>query len=178
MSDSILPPPPYNSPLTTPQRVVDVGWLNWFKQLYIRVGQQVALTNLDIGSGGITGYVGAGGITETTFTLINNTSSPSNVTGLFFGPAVQTAEIDVQFYRHVGSTEYVARGQYLVTNKPIAATWDITCLGIDGDIDPVSGEPAGITLSISSGQVQYTSTNISGASFKSSMHFIARTMST
>lgn len=126
-------------------------------------------------------YIGAGAIGDTSFTIVNNQSSPANVTGLLFsGTTVRSAEIDVQFYRNTtsgGATELSSRAKYLATYKTVAASWDLAVMGVGGDVDATSGEPSGVTLSITSaGQVQYTSTSISGTAASSVMHFRANTM--
>lgn len=120
-------------------------------------------------------------IPETTFTLVNNQVAAANVTGLLFsGALVRSAEIDVTFYRNTtggGATELSARGKLLATFKTVAASWDLSYVGVDGDIDSGTGTPAGILLSITSaGQVQYTSTNITGTAATSKMSFRAATM--
>lgn len=180
-TNSTLPPPPYQSAIAKPDRSIDLSWADWIKQLYIRVGQAVAPTNSSLGSSGnISAYVGASGIPETTFVIANNQATPVDVTGLSFGSSVLSAEIEVQYYRSTtgaGATEYSARAKFLATKKVVANTWDLSPLGAGGDIEPVTGEPAGITLSITSaGQVQYISTNITGTASASFIHFIAKTM--
>jgi hypothetical protein len=119
-------------------------------------------------------------IPETTFTIANNQSAAANVTGLLFsGATIRSAEIDVQFYINTtstGATEMSARAKYQATYKTVAAAWDLTPLGVSGDVD-ASGNPAGVTLSITSaGQVQYTSGNTSGTAASSLIHFKASTM--
>lgn len=126
-------------------------------------------------------YVGAGAIPETSFTMINNQGA-TNVTGLLFGSGVRSAEIDVQFYRSttgVGATEMSARCKYLATYKSVAGTWDLSPQGSGGDFDSGTGQPAGVTLSITSaGQVQYATTNFTGTLSEHTMHFRANTMGT
>ncbi len=126
-------------------------------------------------------YLGSGVIGETTFTIANNQATPANVTGLFFDPvSIRSAEIDVQYYRNTtgaGATEMSARSKFLATYKTVAGSWDLAPLGSGGDFDVGTGEPAGITLSITAaGQVQYISTNFSGTAATSVMHFRASTM--
>ena len=123
---------------------------------------------------------GANNIPELTFTIVNNQVSPANVIGLSFaGGKVRSAEIDAHFYINTtgaGATEMCARAKYFATYSTVAATWDLTPLGVSGDVD-ASGNPAGVALTItSSGQVQYTSGNTSGTPASSIMHFKASTM--
>lgn len=184
MSNSILPPPPYQSAVIRDDKRIDLSWADWIKELYVRVGKAVAPTNDTIGGGNVSGYVGAAGIPETTFTFVNNQSTPADITGLAFSTSVQTAEVEIQFYRlttGVGAVELCARAKYLVSQKPNASTWTITSMGFGGDVDPndTNGNPAGVGISITSlGQAQYVSTNLTGTPSKSAMHFIAKTMST
>jgi len=121
-------------------------------------------------------------LAETIFTITNNQSSAADVTGLLFsGSSTRSARLSVQFYINTtgaGATEMSARGEYLATYKSTAGTWDLAPLGVGGDIESTSGMPAGITLTItSSGQVQYTSTNVTGTPGTSKMTFKAETMS-
>ncbi len=126
------------------------------------------------------GFVGAGAIPETSFPIANNQVAAANVTGCIFGSGVRSFELDAHFYRNttgVGATELAARAKYLAVYKSTAGTWDMTSLGFDGDADATSGAPAGVTLSITSaGQVQYTSSNITGTAGTSTMSFRANTM--
>lgn len=125
-------------------------------------------------------FTGAGGIGETSFTIVNNQTSAANVTGLLFNPAaVRSAEIAVGFYRNTtggGATEMSARMKYLATYKTVAGTWELAPLGGGGDFDETLGMPAGVTLSITSGgQVQYVSSNFTGTAGTSKMTFSAST---
>jgi hypothetical protein len=125
-------------------------------------------------------YFGSGGIPETTFTIANNQAVAANVTALLFaGASVRSAEIDAHFYINTtggGATEMSSRAKYFATYSTVAASWDLTVIGVSGDVD-ASGNPSGVTLSITSaGQVQYTSGNTTGTGASSVMHFTARTM--
>jgi len=126
-------------------------------------------------------YFGSGAIADTSFTIANNQSSSADVTGLSFnGALMRSAEFIAHFYRNttgVGATELCAVVRYFCAYKTVAASWDITPIGISGDVDSSTGAPAGVTLSITSaGQVQYTSTNITGTAASSVMHFRANTL--
>ncbi len=129
----------------------------------------------------ILGFVGSGYIIETSFTLANNQVAAADVTGCLFNPSiVRSFELDAQFYINTtgaGATEMSAREKYLGTYKTVSGTWDLAPMGSGGDFENVSNEPCGITLSITNaGQVQYTSTNVSGTPATSVMHFRASTM--
>lgn len=138
------------------------------------------------GATGATGPAGADGVSaltipNTDFTITNNQSSPANVTGLLFsGATYRSAEIDINFYINTtgaGATEYAARAKYFAVFKTVAGTWDISVMGVGGDIEAVSSQPAGITITITAGgQVQYKSTNVTGTPATSKMTFRASTI--
>lgn len=112
-------------------------------------------------------------ISETSFTIANNQSSAANVTGLSFsGASVRSFSVDYHVYRNTtggGATELAESGVLTGVYSTVAAAWEMTP-------GPVVGN-AGVTFSITAaGQVQYTSTNITGTSGTSVMKFKARTM--
>lgn len=124
---------------------------------------------------------GPGAIISTDFNIVNNQSSPADITGLVFsGTLVRSAFIDMAFYRNTtggGATEMSATARILATYKTVAASWDFTYLGVDGDIDSGTGQPAGVTLSLtSSGQFRYTSTSVTGTAATSKVTFRATTL--
>lgn len=118
-------------------------------------------------------FLGAAFMGETSFTIANNQSSPSDVTALVFdGSEVRSFEVDYQIYRNTtggGATELAERGKLLAVYSSVAASWEMTQA-------PVVGS-AGVTFTITTaGQIQYTSTNITGTPDTSAMKFQARTM--
>ena len=118
--------------------------------------------------------VGTGDIVQTAFGLNNNQSSPSNVTGLSFDSAqIRGAIVDYSIYRvtnGVGATELVEAGTLYASYKSTAAVWEMAQVG-------VGAGTTGVTLSITNtGQVQYTSTNLSGGNYVGTMHFRARSL--
>ena len=109
-----------------------------------------------------------GGSGENIFTIANNQSSAANVTGLLLDGTVQrSAFIFYSIYRNTtggGATELSECGVLLATFKTVASSWEFVPLGSVGD--------AGVTLTITSGgQVQYTSSNITGTAATSKMSF-------
>ena len=113
---------------------------------------------------------GTNDITETIFTLTNNTSSPSNITALSFNPStVRSATVEYSIYILTSSTERAEAGTLKLVYKnggPIGAKWSI------GNV--FFGDDCGIVFSVTdAGQVQYTSTNIAGTGYSGVIHFTA-----
>jgi hypothetical protein len=94
---------------------------------------------------------------QTPFTLTNNQSSAADVTGLLFDPiGTKAFFLDYFIYRSTGSSGVAQSGQLRGVYNSFTSTWLMS--------DDYSGENAGITFSIlSSGQIQYTSTDIVGS---------------
>lgn len=122
------------------------------------------------------GYVGTAFLGETSFTVVNNQVAAADVTGLLFaGASVRSFVVDYQIYRNTtggGATELAEAGQLIGVYKTVAGTWELTQA-------PVAGaEDSGVAFSITAaGQIQYTSTSITGTPASSTMKFKARTMS-
>lgn len=116
---------------------------------------------------------GAAYISPTEFTIANNQSAAANVTGLLFaGASVRSFVVEYQVYRNTtggGATELAETGFLKGTYSTVAASWEMANYDCVGD--------AGILFSITAGgQVQYTSTNITGSAATSKMTFKALTM--
>lgn len=95
------------------------------------------------------------------FTLANNQSLAADVTGLLFDKTKhQAVLIEGSLYRKTSTpTELCSFVKMLATYKPVADTWTLH--------DPESqGDETLVTFSITSaGQIQYTSSNLSGGSY-------------
>jgi hypothetical protein len=120
-----------------------------------------------------TGESGVGAISETGFELINNQSSPADITSLYFDVLyVRAAYIDYTIYRNTtgaGATELSEVGELRLVYNSVAVNWDIDRSAV-GD--------AGVTITVTNaGQLQYTSTNITGTPSISVIRFKARTLS-
>jgi hypothetical protein len=115
---------------------------------------------------------GAGAIPETEFTLPNNQVSALDVTGLVFDSAsFRGSVIEYDIYRKTdtASSEVRAIGEIRLVWRTETSLWEL--LG-----PSESGDFTGVTFSVTSlGQVQVTTTNISGANYIGSMRFRART---
>lgn len=111
--------------------------------------------------------VGSADILTTSFTVANNQSSAANVTGLSFDTTeVRSAIISYSIYRSTSLSELSECGHIFATYKSTANSWEFT---------PVGTGDAGVTFSITSaGQVQYTSTNLSGTSYVGKLKFSAK----
>lgn len=112
-------------------------------------------------------------IGETSFTIANNQSSAANVTGLAFAPvSIGGFTVEYRIYRNTtstGATELSEYGTLMGTYSPVAGTWELTQNNVGN---------AGVTFTITNGgQVQYTSTDITGTPDASTMKFKARSIS-
>ena len=113
----------------------------------------------------------SGDIPEKTFAIVNNVSSPANVVGLYFDKNnIRSATIHYSIYRHhiapPTETELAAVGTVRLIYKTVAQAWLLD--------DTYTGDSSGVTFSVlPSGQVQYTSSNISGTLQSSTMHYRA-----
>lgn len=117
-------------------------------------------------------FVGDGDIIPTVATISNNQSSATNIAGLFFNTAsVRGAIVEYTIYRNttgIGATELIETGSMYLGYKSVAGTWTLSILGTGG---------AGVTFSVlNTGQVQYTSTNITGSSYSGTIKFRARAL--
>ena len=108
---------------------------------------------------------------EKYFTLVNNQSSAADIEGLYFDlRKVGQVTVDYLIQRVTtggGAQEKIESGTFYLVYKPTTNAWVL------------SGGPttAGITLSVTAlGQVQYTSTNLTGTASISKLTFKARTL--
>lgn len=110
---------------------------------------------------------GTGDITKTTFLFANNQASAANITGLSFDSSlIRGAIVDYSIYRSTSLAEESETGQIYLNYKSTANTWEFA---------QVASGSCGITLSITSlGQMQYTSTNLSGTSYSGKIVFTAK----
>lgn len=112
---------------------------------------------------------------EKTFTLVNNQASAADVTGLVFDLR-QTSQAIVEYLvqritTSTGATELVESGIFIVSYMPTSATWELHSVSAD------TPDNSGVTFSVTSaGQVQYTSTNITGTASISKLTYRARTL--
>lgn len=146
---------PYqNTLLERATGILTIPWQNFFRSLFERV--------LPLGL-------------ETSFPLVNNQASAANIEGLQFD-YVKTNQVIIEYIiqRITGSispTELIQTGVFALAYKPAAQTWHIVTIGSTGP------DSAGITFSVTTGgQVQYTSTNMTGSANISKITYRARTL--
>jgi hypothetical protein len=113
---------------------------------------------------------------EQSFELVNNKSTADNIVGLTFDSATISHAIVEYLIQRVttgtGATELVQAGIFHLVFKPTSNTWEIVAVGTPG---PSS---SGITFSVTAtGQVKYTSSNITGTASISRIVWRSRTIS-
>lgn len=112
---------------------------------------------------------------EKTIEIANNQSSAADVTGLIFRREFVTqATVEYLVQRvttSTGATELIESGIFICAYRPSSESWDLDSVSGDAPDD------SGVTFSITAaGQVQYTSSNITGTASISRLFYRARTM--
>ncbi len=109
-------------------------------------------------------------ILPTSFSLSNNISSPTNVTGASFDTSqVRSANVSYSIYIVTSLNEYSESGNLLLTYKTVANSWELARYAV-GD--------AQVTFTITtSGQIQYVTSNVSGTGYSGKLRFSAKTFS-
>ena len=116
-------------------------------------------------------FLGGGFIGETSFTLANNQSAAANVTGLVMSStSYKSAHIYAEVRRKTATTEVISNGRLIIQYRDLTTSWEL--------LDELSGDDDGVVFTVnSSGQVQYTSDNMSGGSYTGTIKFRAITFS-
>lgn len=110
---------------------------------------------------------GTGDLLLTSFDIANNQVAAANVTGASFNTSsVRSAIISYSVYRSTASSEVSECGHIYVTYKSTASSWEIAQSKV--------GESSVVFSMTTAGQLQYTSSNIAGASYSGKMKFLAR----
>lgn len=112
---------------------------------------------------------------EKSFTLVNNQAVAADITELQFNKSrVSVAFIDFLVQRvttATGATELLEAGHLTAVYKPTSLSWALVEVNVNAPNN------SGVTFSITaSGQVQYTSTNITGTASISRVIYKARTL--
>lgn len=114
-------------------------------------------------------------ILQTTFTVANNISVATNVTGLSFNIAsARAAFVEYSIYRKSDSTTSGTAESGVMhliydTSAASGSRWTLVVSGIAGN--------AGVTFTITdAGQIQYKSTDIGATNYNGVMKFTARTL--
>jgi hypothetical protein len=111
-------------------------------------------------------------VSQTSFTIDNNQTSPVNITGLVFTPTLfRSVKIEYSIYRQT-DTAGSARaqiGQLRFVYNTQSSSWLLS--------DDFAGQNAGVEFSITAaGQIQYTSSNITGTNYVGTLkHSIIKT---
>lgn len=114
------------------------------------------------------GYFGAGGIGETSFTLPNNQSSATDVTGLSFSiSSVRSAIVTYEVSRKTDTalSELRSIGRLFLAYRAQSSAWEILNQQENGD-------DSGVTFTVTAGgQVQVATTNIAGSNYVGTLKF-------
>jgi hypothetical protein len=115
-----------------------------------------------------------GDITLTSFNLANNQVSMADIVGLSFDiGTILMGIIEYDINRSTDSFNYSEGGFLLAVYNPIALTWQWNKYKAGTSGPTVDGVQFNVT---SSGQVQYTSDNISGTNYTGQIKFRARVL--
>lgn len=145
---------PYQDAVVDNKRFLTTTWTNFFRSLYER------LSPLGI---------------ERSFPLVNNQAAPADIDGLKVNSrAVSFATFDYLVQRvttGVGATELIESGTINLTYRPTDEDWDRSV--VIGELP----DDAGIEFTVTAdGQVQYTTSNITGTASISRVIWRMRTM--
>ncbi len=145
---------PYKNEVVTEDFLLTPGWIQFYRLLLE--------------------YIIPLGI-ESTAKIANNQSVAANVTGLQFDFGEKNqANVEYIIQRittGTGATELIQTGIFQLAYKPITKAWYMNTIGTTGP------DVSGVTFSVTTGgQVQYTSTNITGTSFISKITYRVRVL--
>lgn len=112
---------------------------------------------------------------EQTFTLANDQSTAADIDGMVFNKiGVSVAFVEYLIQRvttGTGATELVEAGLFIVSYNPTSEDWNLNVVSENNPDD------AGVVFSInSSGQVRYTSTDVTGDNSLSRIVWRSRTL--
>lgn len=118
-------------------------------------------------AGVVNSVVGSSDILTTNTVVANNQAVAASVTGATFDTAtVRSAIITYSIYRSTSTSESTECGFVYLNYKSTAGTWDLAVAG---------GGSSGITFTITTGgQLQYTSTNLSGTGYVGKLKYQAK----
>lgn len=111
-----------------------------------------------------------GDIVNSIATINNNQTSPLDVVGMVFSSAnTRNARVTYQVKRSVTGTVLIQSGTLFLDWNPQTSSWILTHDYTAGD--------AGVVFSVlPSGQVQYTSSNMTGSGYVGEIKFNAKTL--
>lgn len=110
---------------------------------------------------------GAADILPTSFSLTNNTAAPANIVGAAFDTSiVRSAILQYSIYISTSLNELSECGQIFITYKSVGNSWELA--------QNYAGS-SGVVFTITpSGQLQYTSSNVTGAAYSGKLKFSAK----
>lgn len=155
--------------LGIPATTVNDSWLNSIQEelAFFIEEQGITLdqTNSDLTQfkQALDAFVGSGGVSVADFTIPNNITTPTDVTGLVFDKAeTKSAKFLIDIFRKTATEKFKEVGDVFAVYDPEDDDWDIT---LNTNFDD-----AGVIFSITSaGQVQFTSSNMSGGSYSGTL---------
>ena len=144
--------PPYRVPITKAGAKLSEYWEYFFRSVFERL--------YPLGE-------------EKQFTLVNGQSSTAEITGAKFNPrGVTCVFFEYLVQRVTDTTELTETGLLIFTYRPTSEVWSRVAVSEE------TPQNAGILITINtSGQLVYTTTNISGTEVISSLWYRARTLS-
>lgn len=152
-----------NPSLGIPATEVSDDWLNDVQEEIVNIitAQGITLvkgTQTQLRTA-IEGMIGFGGGSFANFAVANNQLVAANITGLLFDKVtIKGAHVPFDLFRKTDTSNVKESGTLFITHNPITDAWDISVDSFFQD--------AGVTFSITStGQVQYVSSNITGANY-------------
>lgn len=96
--------------------------------------------------------------------ILNNQAAATNLTGItLLSASYKSLKIFYEVRRKTDTQELVENGWLTAIYKDSTGAWDITAEGTQ------DGDDAGVSFSMLSNQVQYTSTNMSGGNYTGTM---------
>lgn len=130
-----------------PKRIQAVGENAYIWEIPLKLRRVLGLTQGD----------------DTMFQILNNQAAPVNVAGLILDKTKYTSAVITAELRRKTDTQEVLSIAYLVAlYDSFTSTWDITA--------NFDGADCGVDFSITTaGQVQYTSTNLTGANYSGTL---------
>lgn len=156
------------NPPNTPATIVDDTWLNAVQE---EISGAIEFAGLTLNSGDDTQLrqaiqIIAGGGIQTDFLIANNQSA-QNITGLIFDKTtIKAARVEFSIERKTTTQDVQEMGHFYVMHDSRDDTWRIA-------FGMTFFDNAGVTFGIntSTGQVQYTSTDLTGSSYDGKMRY-------
>jgi hypothetical protein len=122
-------------------------------------------------NGGLGIKSGGGGIPDAvSFTLANNQAAAADITGLIFNPAtVLGFVLEYTVARSTSLSKVVSIERFRGVWNSVSSTWSTS--------EDLAGDSSAVTLSITAGgQIQYTTSNMSGTSYAGSIKYVTLLM--